>query len=210
MRAQRKLSKQLLLVGLALILANCGNKGRSADVQVDMIPEKPIVITSDTSYWWGTQQTKVKAPWFKFRVNIRNSSDLALVIQALHVEVTGVDSTTGQFVTKTADYDPSNFGYTVASGICNYSDFGLFTNGGTASGPTLYNNLPLNIGNVGNADCVGDTTPQSVWFYFGDAPVPTSGSANYHYSVKIKPLGWFGSRVDQQDRFSGSGNGTTQ
>src|SRR5262245_61605705 len=131
MRAQQNRFLHLILIGLSLSLAACGKQGRSSEVDIEVMPQKPIVINTDTTYYWDTVPLKVKAPWFKCFVNIKNNSDLALLVAALHVEVTGLDDS-GQITTKTTDFDPSLFSYNRVTTICPYNDFGLFSPHGTA------------------------------------------------------------------------------
>src|SRR5690606_26475332 len=90
--------KKLIVISAMIsclgILSSCGDEGPSSDITVTTIPEKPLIVTAgyvvpdpddddvDDSY-------EVEAPWFEFKINIKNeTTDYYLVINALEVTVT--------------------------------------------------------------------------------------------------------------------------
>ena len=202
-----------LAVGvLLLFLLNCGKKGKSSEVDIVVLPEQPIVFTSDLTYLNGTSTVTVPKNWFKFSLGLNNHSDSAITISALHVEVT-MTSSTGSVTRKTADFNPNSFNYTVSStsgGVttsttCTFSDFGQFDPRGIPAGPSYNNRSLFLIATPVNAAC-GIVTPT---FYVGGL-TDASGGNNFTYRVKVTPVGWFGDRNHPEDRFSGSTTFSTQ
>lgn len=213
MRTQHGLLRLAVLTLAAFSTVQCGKKGLSGEVEIRMMPERPVVITSDVTVNWFGTTSKLKGPWFKFFVNIRNDADIPLVVQALNVEVMGMDEG-GQLSTTTKDFDPGGYSYTLNSVVCNYGDLGMFWHQGSkegtpigSSGEKMYNDLPLFVGGAGDF-CAGSTTPVGIWFYVGGMPKPPG--SNFRFTVKVKPIGWFGTRTDQVERFEASATGYTQ
>src|SRR4051812_41658031 len=122
--------RKTILVCLALMLSQCGKKTKSREVEITTTPEKPVVITSDIDVSIGGTTKKIKAPWFKFSVSMKNgATDTELTIVSLHIEVTGTNAD-GVQETVQVDVDPSQFSYNDAVvGACSYTDFGVFNRG---------------------------------------------------------------------------------
>lgn len=193
---------KVAFICMALSLSQCGNKKtKSQQVAISVSPSSPIVITSDVTINKGGSPVVIKGPWFRFQVSISNQSDTPITVISLHVEVTGLD-VNGQSITASKDFDPGEFNFSDMSGqTCIYTDFGEFQKGGTSAGVVvgtkkIYNDKSLFV--TKNPGC---NTDGVAVFYFDGAPKPATGSTNYHYSVMVKPVGWFGTRDAPSDRF---------
>jgi hypothetical protein len=185
------------MMGILFItaLSSCGgDEGKSGKVKLSIIPEKPIVITADSV---DDNDNIIKAPWFSFRASMNNTSTDTVTVVALEVEVTGTDEN-GSTVSGKVAFTPSQFNTSIekpdGSGAtvtvdCKYTYFAQLAAGTTASDLKLYGADP---------DC-GD--PPVPTFYVGNNPKGREGSNNYRYTVKMKPLGWFGSYLLPTDRF---------
>jgi hypothetical protein len=174
-------------------LTSCGgDKSKSEKAKLSIIPEKPIVITGDAV---DDNDTAIKAPWFSFRASMTNESAYTVTIVALEVEVTGQNES-GSSVTSTVAFTPSQFnssfekpdgnGATVTI-ECKYKYFAELAPG-TGGGFRL-------MGAV--SDC-GTPIPT---FYVGNNPKGREGSNNYRYTLRLKPLGWFGTYLLPTDRY---------
>lgn len=207
--------RRILCVPLLMAISGivqCGGKStKSSQVEIVLSPENPVVITSDADISNGGKSTEIKAPWFKFRVKIDNQADEPVTVVALHVEVTGMDES-GMMTTVKKDFDPGSFNYSLLDAACSYGDFGEFDRRGDSAGTGGYYNKTALYISTGDSRCIGGGTGASagVFFYFDGAPKPPSGSSNYRYSLKIQPLGWFGTRLEPTDRFDGFATGNTQ
>lgn len=185
------------MMGILFItaLTSCGgDEGKSGKVKLAIIPEKPIVITADSV---DDQDNAIKAPWFSFRASMNNTSTDTVTVVALEVEVTGTDGsgstvsgkvafTPSQFNTSIEKADPSGTTITVE---CKYTYFAQLTAGTVGADFKLYGADPA----------CGD--PPIPTFYVANNPKGREGSNNYRYTVKIKPLGWFGPYLLPTDRF---------
>ena len=81
---------------------------------------------------------------------------------------------------------------------CSYADFGEFEAKGTTSG-TLTSSGSLFETPSGSAGCSSGT----VTFFSSSNPAPAN-TAQIRYTVKVKPIGYFGKRNAPTDRFDGS------
>lgn len=197
------------VVFTAVAICACGKKSKSSDVTISVQPSQPIVFTSDLSYQNGTTTVKIKAPWFKFGVSMNNTSDQPITIIGLHIEVSSTDST-GQTKTNSVDLDPSTSNYTVTTGgntiTCTYTDFGQFDVKGVPGGPSFNNTTLYSIPSAGSTTGCPIVAPT---FYIGSNPIETD-QTSFIYRVKVKPLGWFGTRNQPADRYEGTFTFSTQ
>lgn len=210
----------LRLLSFALVISalpGCGHK-KSKDIGMAVLPEKPIVITADAKDVFG--QTTA-APWFAFRPVISNGSSSMVTIIALKLSITGLDEQ-GSITTVTREYVPSSWGWsrtTTTTGTsgpvtvttpCQFTHFGEYASG--IADQQLY------LG--GDASCPpcdsgGDSVPGDTFcvprpeFRFGGGP---GGPENAFttWTVRMVPLGWFGSYLVSEDRFTGSATFRTQ
>lgn len=194
MRLGNGFTKQILLLILLPLLAQCGGKGgRSQDTSASAIPEQPIVITADLKVGDITYQ----APWFRFKVSMSNSSDLPLYVIALKVDVTF--PLTGETRSYTFSPSEANYTFTDASNVttkCEYDNYGLLAPG------TQDYTLKVNNGvtNCGVAE---------IWFIPSGLPVDPN-LQRFTYRVKITPLGWFVESPTKSERYIYSSSFTTQ
>lgn len=156
-------------------------------VEVTTFPESPVVIDSDITMNWFGQTEKIYGPWFKFGVNINNTSVDPVTIVGLHIEITGTDEN-GIPMTVTKDFDPGMFNYSMNAMNCSYTDFGQFE-------PLV---VPYALG-LQSADsfCYGG----AIWFYVSASDFKYSSMRAF--SVKVQPMGWVGGRQNPKSRFDG-------
>lgn len=164
-------------------LTNCGGEKTKSDLaEVEVIPEKPIVITAPTENERGQ---KVEPPWFEFRMRMMNGSDQSITIVAITLEVFG-QGPTGVMESKEVAFVPSDFNFSLSEDTeCKYTSFGTW-------GPTEPKALLLR-----NAIAACDRTPR---FVVGGNPKGVNGRF-FRYRVRAKPLGWFGTEDLAEDRF---------
>lgn len=177
-----------ILLGIlsATALVSCGgDKDKSDKTKISLIPEKPIVITADIEQDGST----VAAPWFKFYATITNPTAEPITIVALEVEVTGLNSS-GSSTTNKVAFAASSYNRTISVGTttydCDYPSFGTIAANSSAQ-------LQLSGSSPCPSGIVGFTVPSN--------PKPPTGSENYRYTVKVKPLGWFGELTSPTDRY---------
>lgn len=197
---------RVLLVMLATVsVVQCSSKdGKSQQVEVTVDPENPIVITGDSKDNLGNE---IAAPWIKFRVHISNQSNSPVTIIGIQMKVTRVGDISGTPLE--TSFTASNLNYSLETGdTCSYGSFGTL---GPNEADTLRGILDPPVTN----ECAGfefATNPGTATqaekdetlatFFAGDLPTTEDESkANYRYKVELKPLGWFGTIDDQQDRF---------
>lgn len=185
-----------IMMGILFIAAttSCGsNSSKSEKAKMSILPEKPIVITADTVD--GDDNT-ITAPWFSFRASMSNSGTDQVTIVALEVEVTGT-SESGTPTTGTVSFSPSEFngsieiadpsGQTTITVECKFWYFAEVGAGQTKDFK-LY----------GADSRCGTPTPV---FFVGSNPKGPKNSPNYRYTLRMKPLGWFGTFALPTDRY---------
>ena len=175
------------LIVLSAGIVQCGSKkSKSSPVQVNIIPDTPIVITASIEGQEGKE-----APWFKFRVSVDNLTDQAFELVALQLEITGQGSS-GQLTTAEAAFDPSSFNVVVLDTQCEYKTFG-----------TWAPNTKREIGVIGYPITGGLTCPSlTAEFVVGGNPKGGPSGKNFRYRVKAIPLGYFvDANGDPEDRF---------
>jgi hypothetical protein len=188
MQSQLRYVSRILFLMMALGLAQCSKKTKSQDVHITVAPAQPIVFTSDFTTTQGGSPITIKGPWFSFGVSIDNESDTAITVIALHIEVTGYDANNSP-QTVTADFVPATDNIATSNITCNYGDFGQFDAKGVNKGP-------LNETPSGSPNCPSG----GVHFFSSGNPKPASTSF-IRYTVKVKPIGYFGARGAPTDRF---------
>ena len=168
------------------VFANCGGEKAKSDLaELEIIPEKPIVITGDTV---DDDDNKIKAPWFEFRMRLTNGSAEKITVVAVTAEVFAQDST-GQTDVKEVSWTPAEFNFQLNEDTeCKFSSFGTW-DAGEGKALSLRN---------GNSLC--SRQPK---FLVGDNKKGVSGR-NFRYRVRAKPLGWFGTEDQADDRFEKS------
>src|SRR4051812_18711202 len=173
---------KILLTTLSAISLSFTAAHATSAVEIRAVPESPIVFTSDYTMPDPAGNPKtIKAPYFAFRVHIKNNAVDDVTFVGLHVEVTGVD-TLGKTVSLIRDITPSEFSYTTTVSSCTFADFGQFDSKGTFNDRNLF--LGATPGST--AGCGGEAT-----FIIENLP-SIGNSASMIYQVKIQPLGWFG------------------
>jgi hypothetical protein len=183
------------MVSLLLVLGF--NMAHAGTVDISTSPTTPIVFTNDFSTTDPDGNTTVvKGPWFSMTVNINNHDADILTIIGLHVEVTGADAS-GNPVTVVQDILPSQFNYSTTNVTCNYADFGSFDPNGTPTGP-VFNNTGLFSMPTSNSStsCYRGT----LTFFISGNPAVQNTSL-IEYSVKIRPIGYFGAATSPKSRF---------
>ncbi len=168
-------------------LTSCGgDKPKSEKAKLTLIPSKPIVITADV-----TEDDKViAAPWFKFLATLSNPTDEMITIVALQVDITGLNSS-GTPQTTTVAFSPGSFNDTVLVGTtvieCKYNHFAQIAAGDSAQLRLL------------GADSACGTPLAN--FAVGGNPKGPPGNTSFRYTLKVKPLGWFGGLITPTNRF---------
>jgi hypothetical protein len=236
MRRPFYINLQRLIVVLSLTLFQCSSsKSESSAVLITLTPSVPIVFTGNLQYTNpGGTTVSVTEPWFKFQVNINNTSSQSVTIIGLHIDVTGTDSF-GNSNTVSTDFSPENDNFTLTNGslqiVCQFTDYGQFDPGGYPSGcktgvapsvtngvaqctdatpayaPTYNNRSLFETPEGESSECT--ISSALVNFYAGGNPAPANLNS-IQYSVNIVPQGWFGTRTNQQGRFTGTATGYTQ
>lgn len=181
-----------LAAGLCVfLLSGCGKK-KSDDTSFGILPESPIVITADTK---DNSGNPIKAPWFSFRVTASNNTDTLFTILALSLKVTGIDAT-GGIKTTDVSFVPSDIIVNLIMGTethtCAYTYFGEFASGQSKEFELKGDDTTFQSGQT----CSG----RHPLFYVSDNPKGPTGTM-FRYSVKAKPLGWFGPYSAPEDRF---------
>lgn len=177
----------------ALALTSCGNDSSKSDkAKLSILPSKPIVITADTV---DMNDEQIKGPWFSFRASMSNMSTDIVTIVALEIEVTGL-SKSGMPTTSTVSFTPAEFNDSIevsdgAGGTttveCKFLYFAQLD-------PSTSADFKLG----GAATACGTPTPL---FYIGNNPPGPEGSTTFRYTLKMKPLGWFGTYALPTDRY---------
>lgn len=185
----------LLFTSLAVL--GCSQaKSKSQEVDVEVIPNKPIVFTANASVpTEGGGSRTINAPWVKFNVKIKNASDSPILVIGLKAKASIGTTNGGGQSTGDASFDPSGFNYTDTSVdpaiSCSYNDFGDFAAGSDAA----YLNLFPTEGTDGGC------SKFTVDFYFSGMPAGSS----YRYKLEVTPLGYFiNSDNEPSDRFERS------
>lgn len=181
----------ILIGSLAVLaLASCGGaKSKSAGATFQVNPGKPIVISADAPKGAKT----IKGPWFGFTLSMTNSTTDPITLIALEYEVAG-QTDNGTTVIKGV-FSPSEHDFTSDTLKCEYTSFGTW-----APGETRIVGLPN-----GNAGCATDST-----IFLSQGNPKGTFTQNYHYRVKVKPAGWFGTLDNATDRFDKTFNFSTQ
>lgn len=186
--------RKALLILLIPLIGQCGGKkGKSAEVEIEAIPDKPVVINADST----SGDKTYKKPWFKFQVKLTNNSDTKITIVALETET--VSTTISGFNTMKGAVDPSTHNKTISINDvvheCNYASYGTID--AKSSGFLQISHQ--------DPEC-----PQGPITFFIDGVTVDDVSPNFRFRVKLKPIGWFGPADEPQDRFENSGSFSTQ
>lgn len=189
-----------IVMGILFIalLNSCGNdKSKSEKAKLALIPGKPIVFTADLTEGEKTYT----APWFKFDATITNDSDEVITVLGIQIDIVSY-GTSANTTKVTKSFTAGSFNFTIKSGDeqipCDFSHFAEVQ-------PHTTTKLKL-LGAV-NPICykdLSDPTKTIEWpahFTVDGIPKPPEGSSNYRYTLKIKPLGWFGAFDNPSDRF---------
>ncbi len=177
MRAHNGILAAILILVASTGLIQCGNqKSKTANVEIFIVPEIPIVITADVTDGNGKKST---APWFDFTMRIKNGSEQAFVVVAIVGEITITDSN-GSTNTKTYAGDPGLFNYSNDTIECTYGTFGRWEVGEESYIAVAH----------ANASCPNRTAA----FRVDSLPKPLG--ASYRYRVKVQPVGYF---IDDDD-----------
>lgn len=198
-----RMYRVISVMGLALILVQCGPSGKEGQVEFSLLPEEPVVITGSID----VESKQIEGPWFSFGVKVSNRSDSYVTIVGIELEVMG-RSTGNAPLINTTSIAASEFNKTVAYGdsSCSYQFF-------------TFDAIPPGAENqdltVSDAFPEGEGCPNilesKVKFYVGGNPSKEDDNVrNYSYKVKFKPLGWFGTEDAPEDRFEKTVRFTTQ
>lgn len=199
--------RALRTIGLSALLifgaAQCSNKGKSSQIDLEVTPDQPIVITGD----FKVGDRTISSPWFRFKVKVTNNSDEDVTIIAINMIVDAF-STTGQMIEKKTVLVPSDDNTTVDCSAditwsVEYDNFGVILPGQSRYlylKPSDSSPAP----GVGVCTVAGETI-DPVWLYFGGAPDKDhDGTSSYAYRVTLDPVGWFGDFENPTDRFEKS------
>ncbi|MGE0529509.1 MAG: hypothetical protein AB7G93_07855 [Bdellovibrionales bacterium] len=181
----------LILGVLGLGLLSCSKeKSKSQHTEVEVLPEKPIVITGP--FYIGDEE--VAGPWFRFSVSLTNNSDEPVTIVAITLEVTSP----GSFSTQPMEvnFTPSEFNETFDDFECTYSSFGTIQ--------------PNETKILGIESSITGCKSGAVVMYASGLPKDRTGTNYYRYRVKMTPVGWFGTESEPTDRYTRSVNFYTQ
>lgn len=211
-------------LAVLLLLTGCGGaKSMSSQVALTVYPTQPIVFTSPVTLPNGTT---IMPPWFSFQLGVNNNTTgttgdaySSVTIEAVSVIVTGPGAG-GAIMTQTTQFNPSINNQVNADFQCNYVDFGQFDRGGTTLANLLATNMNIKFPASGvNGDKLfslpdlqtGACPIAGSTFYVSIQGAPTGTMTQvYNYSVQIQPIGWFGNRLSQQQRFQNAVFVTTQ
>lgn len=189
-----RMYRVISVMGLALILVQCGPSGKEGQVEFTLLPEEPVVITGTIE----VDDKQIVGPWFSFGVKVTNRSDTHLTIVGIELEVMG-RSAGNLPLLNTATAAASEFNRTITFGdtSCSYEFFTF------DAIPPGAENIDLTISDPSPE---GDGCPvileNIVKFYIGGNPNKEDDNVrNYSYKVKFKPLGWFGTETEPADRF---------
>jgi hypothetical protein len=148
----------------------------SDQVDVSVLPDKPIVITGDTTD--GKGQT-IRGPWFQTRFRLTNNSSQPVTVVAISYTIESArDTVVGSFAANDFNFSTECNGKSV---MTNYTDFGVFLPGDSGS-------FRL----ISRGDCDATTMPV---FFFGSL----SSQDRYVYTVHIHLQGWFGTYDNPTD-----------
>lgn len=185
-----------IMMGILFIagLASCGgDTSKSGKAKMSILPEKPVVITADVEQ----DGKKYSGPWFNFRGSMFNGSTDTITVVALEIEVTGMGSSGNPTTSKVA-FSPGQFNQDVV-----YLPMGATTPITVACKYTHF--AQLNAGDDSQFELLG--APETVCagygpvFIIGGNPKGPPGNTNFRYTLKIKPVGWFGTYDTPTDRF---------
>ena len=177
-----------ILTLISLPLLQCGGKkARSyAAAEFEVLPKEPIVILGKTK---DDKDNDIEGPWFGFRLKVSNSdSEEAITIVAVSLDIMVPGETSPRNVTFAA----SDFNRTVAldadtSVECKYFYFDSI--------PSKTKDQILSLG--GSDPVCGGKVP---YFLVGNLGLKDVG-ATYRFTVRARPMGWFGDGNNPTDRF---------
>ena len=216
---------KLLSVVLALGLSQCGGHTISNDITIQIVPPQPTVFAGGYTYTNASgEQTTLQGPWLSFQVYIANNSGgssgdppLGLVIEAINVTIT--DNLNPANAPVTVTLSPATDGYSNDTSTCIFSDYGEFDVGGSSTGSPPYNSnmsdpdqshyndtLLFEIPTTGSISCPVNVPK----LYLSGLPSTSTTQTNFSYTVQIQPVGWFGTRESQVERFTNFTYFTTQ
>ncbi|HMN69809.1 MAG TPA: hypothetical protein PKC28_14795 [Bdellovibrionales bacterium] len=202
MKLNKMTIRGFVLVFMALTLVQCGkDESESEKAKFQIIPAEPIVITADIV----SDGQVISAPWFEFRVKIKNETKDKFTIVAMQATVTGLDSSDNMIPVKYATA-PSSFNFTLKDDVtCEFSHFGTFE---VDTDPDSTGQVMTLEGAKSICyDVNGDGTPETKYTPTFRIPSNPPGGAtgdNFRYTVELKPLGWYGDRNTPTDRFEKS------
>lgn len=190
--------KMLFLI-VVIAQVSCSGDSGVSDVKFRVVPNNPIVITGDINI--GNKI--VKAPWFSFRVQVKNGSKKPVTLVAIQNALSIINDY-GAEKTNEATFAPSVLNFsrviTVAGEdvTCNY-EFNAFET--IAANSTDFVELSVSANEVAGTTGCGAVTISSITFYSDSNPGVADSVSSYNYNVTMKPLGWFGTYADPEDRF---------
>ena len=112
---------KILFLALIATQVSCSGDSGVSDVKFRVVPENPIVITGDIIIGSKT----IKAPWFSFRVQVKNGSKKPVTLVAIQNALSIINDF-GAEKTNEATFAPSvlNFSRVITVGgedvTCNY------------------------------------------------------------------------------------------
>lgn len=190
--------KMLFLI-VVIAQVSCSGDSGVSDVKFRVVPNNPIVITGDITI--GSKV--VKAPWFSFRVQVKNGSSKPVTLVAI-LNSLSIINDFGAEKTSEATFAPSvlNFSRTISVAgedvTCNY-EFNTFET--LAPNATDFVELSVSASEVAGTTGCNPVTISSITFYSDGNPGAAESVSSYSYNVIMKPLGWFGTYADPEDRF---------
>ena len=192
---------RFLLILACLGIVQCGGETESSKVDVRVEPKSPIIITADGKDGAGND---IKAPWYQFRLVVKNNSSKDLTI--IGVKLTSVLNEPG-VEDQEAGFTASYFSFTNADGEeCNWYEF-WYKDATNTYYPYFPKNQPAE-SELYLPDPFDPTAPATCGNYKaifvpGGLNRPADkNNRNYRYRITLEVLGWFGRPDSQEDRFT--------
>lgn len=89
MKSSKFILQFLFLMAVCSPLLSCGEESESANVEIVLIPDSPLVSKSNYNIIGSDGEVvEIVGPWFAFSYTIDNGSELPLVVQDFELEVT--------------------------------------------------------------------------------------------------------------------------
>ena len=180
-------------LALAYLCVSSWHAFGANDVDMQIIPDRPIVITAD---YTDSNQIVWKAPWFSYHVEVANHSNKPVTLMAFEVTTTAKKTDGTTVVKGPQTISPSTYNYTVTCGTAS-AEASFVSFGTIPPRSTQYITLTYDAGNstpigqiCGNAFDPNISNPMII--VPGNPDMTNDHAASYRYSVQIQVVGWYG------------------